>query len=625
MRKFLAVFLSVYLLFAGLTPARAQSAARLSLYTLQTASFPTMTAGLDVFDAAGNFVTGLAPAAVTLLEDNQPRPLNSLEELQPGTEFVLALDPGPDFTYQGADAVNRFQKVVKAVQAWAASHPDSLNDDLSLLPTGGTPATHVATTAAFSDVLTSYQPNLQNLISSPETLARALDVASESTSQPGRKPVVLYITSVPAADAIPALQNLTQRAVDGHIRVHVWIVGSKDYFAASGATALKDLAIQTGGQYITFSGDEPLPGLETYLAPLRHAYRLAYSSGILTSGGHTLTAQVNLNSETVASAALPFELDVQPPNPILVAPPVQIVRTAPDKHTTAASSFLPAQQPISIIIEFPDGRRRPLVRTALYVDGVLVGENTAEPFDQFTWNLSGYAASGQHTLTVEAVDTFGLSKVSLGIPVLVTVIRPQRGLLPWLSRNSPWVALGAILLAGGGLGVILTRGRVKKRPPVPAGRGARVVVPVPARGHDPLTQSVQTGGKKRGLLLPGSRPAKPSAAYLVRLKDDGQPITAPPIPITMPEITFGSDPLQATRILDDPSVSPLHARLKEEHGGYILSDEKSVAGTWVNYEQLTTPRRLQHGDVLHIGRVSYRFMLRKPPERPAPQVTPTTR
>ncbi|MCX6035282.1 MAG: hypothetical protein NTV38_09955 [Chloroflexi bacterium] len=74
MRKFLAIFLSVYLLFAALTPARAQSGARLNLFALQTASFPSITAGLDVFDAAGNFVTGLAPEAITLLEDNQPRP-----------------------------------------------------------------------------------------------------------------------------------------------------------------------------------------------------------------------------------------------------------------------------------------------------------------------------------------------------------------------------------------------------------------------------------------------------------------------------------------------------------------------------------------------------------------------
>ena len=614
MRKFLAVFLSVFLLYPGLNPARAQSAARLSLYTLQTASFPALTAGLDVFDSAGNFVTGLTPDTVTLLEDNQPRPLNSLEELQPGAEFALALDPGPYFAYRDANAVTRFDKVVQVVKEWAAAHPDSLEDDLSLLLTGGTPATHMAKTAAFSDALTAYQPNLLSLVSSPETLSRALDVVSEPTSQTGRKPVVLYITSVPTAGDIPVLQNLTQRAVAENIRVHIWIVASRDFFSTSGATALKDLAIQTGGEYVLFSGEEPLPSPEMYLTPLRHAYRLEYSSGILTSGGHTLTVQVNLNGETVTSAALPFKLDVQPPNPILLAPPVQIVRTAPDERTTAASSFLPTQQPISIIIEFQDGRTRPLVRTALYVDGVLADENTAEPFDQFTWDLSGYAASGQHILTVEAVDNLGLSKVSLGVPVLVTVVRPQVGLLPWLSRNSLWVALGAILFAGGGLGATLTRGRVKKRRSASDRRGSR---------RDPLTQSVQTGGGKRGLRLPWTRPAKPSEAYLVRLKDDGQPITAPSIPITIPEMTFGSDPIQATRILDDPSVSPLHARLKEEHGEYILSDEKSTAGTWINYEQLTTPRRLQHGDVLHIGRLSYRFMQRRPPERPTPQVIPT--
>jgi len=232
---------------------------------------------------------------------------------------------------------------------------------------------------------------------------------------------------------------------------------------------------------------------------------------------------------------------------------------------------------------------------------------------------------------VEVKDTLGLSKTSLGIPVLVTVVQLKVGLLPWLSRNSLWVALGAILLAGGVLGGTLIRSRVRKRRSATARRGS---------SRDPLTQLVQTGGEKRGLRRLWSRPAKPSEATLVRLKDDGQPNPAPAISITSPEMTFGSDPLQVTRILDDLSVSPLHARLvvvpvpanhpesrrglgKGEQGGYILSDEKSVAGTWVNYEQLTTPRRLQHGDVVHIGRLSYRFMLRKPPERPRPQVIPS--
>jgi hypothetical protein len=615
MRKFLKISFSIFLLFAVVISVHAQSltSTRLSLYSLQTDSFPTITAGLDVFDSAGNVVTGLKPDAITLLEDQQPVPLKSLEEVQAGVEFALALDPGPAFAYRDANAVTRYDKVVQVIKDWLANHPDSLGDDLSLIPTYGTLSAHLANTATFSDALAAYLPDLQSITPSLNTLARALDTVTEPPPQVGMKPAVLFVTSPTPVEDLPTLQNLTERAAAQHVRVDVWIVASVDFFSTSGATALKDLAIQTGGQVAMFSGVEPLPGLEMYLAPLRDTYRLTYVSGLLTSGGHTLVVQADLDGKTISSEPLPFDLNIQPPNPILVSPPEQITRRAPDERTLDPAAFLPNQQPLDIIIEFPDGRSRPLASTTLLVDGQKVAENTSKPFDHFTWNLSGYTSSGQHILSVEAVDSFGLSKVSLGVPVAITVIKPKFGLLPFLARNRLWVALIAILFAGAVLGVILAGGRRRRRLP-PVERAARL---------DPLTQPVvaDTGRQHGRLLL--KRPAKQAEAYLVRLKDDGQPVTAPAIPINAPEITFGSDPLQVTRILDDPSVSPLHARLQEKNGEYILSDEKSTAGTWVNYKSLNAPRRLQHGDVLHIGRVSYRFMLRKPPERPAPTITPT--
>jgi hypothetical protein len=616
MRKTITLFFSIYLLLFWQIPAQAQTTSRADLYGLQTTSYPTITAGLDVFDSVGNFVTGLTPDTITLLEDNQARPLINLEELQPGVEFALALDPGPFFAYRDAYAVTRLEKITKIVKAWSDTHPDSLGDDLSFVPTGGTISTHLATTAGFSEALAAYQPNLQSITSNPDTLSRAMDVVSETPPMAGMKPVVLYISSVPTADSIPALDNLTQRAVDQNIRVNVWIVASTDFFSTSGATALKDLAIRTSGQYILFSGREQLPSPEMYLAPMRHSYRLTYSSGILTPGGHTLTAQVNLSSGQVTSAPLTFDLNIQPPNPILLSPPAQIVRSAPDSHTTSKASFVPILQPIHIIIEFPDGRPRPLVRTTLYVDGQKVAENTSEPFDWFIWDLSGITTSGQHVLTVEAVDSFGLSKVSLGVPVMVTIVQPQVGLLPYLSRNSQWVALAAILIAGLGLGVTLAWSRRNKTQTSKAGKRGQ---------YEPLRQTTRSNERQRGRRASWRHPDRLSEAYLVRLKDDDQPTTSPSIPISTTEVTFGSDPIQATRVLDDPSVSPLHARLREEKGKYILNDEGSTAGTWVNYEQLTAPRRLQHGDVIHIGRFSYRFMLRTAPERAAPRVTPTTK
>jgi hypothetical protein len=206
-----------------------------------------------------------------------------------------------------------------------------------------------------------------------------------------------------------------------------------------------------------------------------------------------------------------------------------------------------------------------------------------------------------------------LSKVSLGMPVTVTVVKPHYGVLPFLSRNSLWVTLATLLITGSVLGAILAGGRIRRRAP-PGRRRSRI---------DPLTQPVETEMGRHALHLPWQHPAKQADAYLVRLRDDGVPVQAPSIPVTSPEMTFGSDPLQVMRILDDPSVSPLHARIQEQEGEYILSDEKSTAGTWVNFEQLTAPRSLQHGDVLHIGRLSYRFMLRTPPEQPAPKITLT--
>ena len=390
MRKYLPVLLVLVLAFAGALPALAQSQSlpHLSLYALQSGGFPTITAGLDVFDSAGNIVTGLKPDAITLLEDDRPRPLTTLEQVDVGVQFALALDPAPAFAYRDVNAVSRYDKVVRALKGWISTHPDSLGDDLSLIPTYGTQSFHLASTAQFSDALSAYQPNLQSISPSLNTLARGLDAVTEQAPQPGMKRSVLFVTSPTPTNDLSTLQQLAERAAGQQVRVNVWIVASTDFFASSGATALKDLAIQTGGQYVLFSGVEPLPGLETLLAPLRSTYRLTYNSGILTSGNHTLAAQASLDGVTIVSPALTFSLDIQPPNPILVDPPQQIVRHAPDERSTALTAFVPGRQAIDIIVEFPDGRPRPLASTALLVDDQQVAENTSEPFTHFTWDLS---------------------------------------------------------------------------------------------------------------------------------------------------------------------------------------------------------------------------------------------
>jgi pSer/pThr/pTyr-binding forkhead associated (FHA) protein len=75
-------------------------------------------------------------------------------------------------------------------------------------------------------------------------------------------------------------------------------------------------------------------------------------------------------------------------------------------------------------------------------------------------------------------------------------------------------------------------------------------------------------------------------------------------------------------VLDDPSISPLHARIKRlESGVFMIHDQGSVAGTWVNYEPVTREGiRLAHGDRIHFGQLAYRFDLSQPPAESEPRI-----
>ena len=78
------------------------------------------------------------------------------------------------------------------------------------------------------------------------------------------------------------------------------------------------------------------------------------------------------------------------------------------------------------------------------------------------------------------------------------------------------------------------------------------------------------------------------------------------IPLTKQETTIGRNPTQATLVIDDPSIADLHARLHpSEDGRFLIQDEGSLAGTWVNFEPVASEGTiLKHGDIIHFGRIS---------------------
>jgi pSer/pThr/pTyr-binding forkhead associated (FHA) protein len=102
-------------------------------------------------------------------------------------------------------------------------------------------------------------------------------------------------------------------------------------------------------------------------------------------------------------------------------------------------------------------------------------------------------------------------------------------------------------------------------------------------------------------------------AFLIPVTQVDEATTGTPISISAGEVTLGSDPNQSILVFDDLSVEGLHARLTRlEEGVFKISDEGSVAGTWVNYTPVSGEGVvLVHGDLIHIGRISFRFTQRE--------------
>ncbi len=619
-QKFLLLLLVFSLVFPSAF-ARAQGTASLLLFQPNAGTFPSITALMDVFDEQGNFVTGLSAADISILENGQTLGAPStLEQLGQPLKVVVAINSAPALAVRDGLGVSRYDKMTAVLKNWAAARPADGSDDFALTWNGGIIASQLSPTnwlARFEN----FDPALRSSVAGLTSLAFAIDVAQQETPALGSKKAILFISPHLESNDLNALPDLINRARQSNIRVFVWMGDSSDYFNHRGAQALFDLAQQTGGRYAAFSGSETLPDPEEWVASLRYVYRLTYESAIRETGTHNFSVLLNARGLQLTSSPVSLQVEIEPPNPVLLSPPIQIIRQNLVDQFDIENS-LPKTQEIAIIVEFNDKIKRSLARATLYVDGEIADENTAPPFDKFTWELSNYLVTGEHNLQVEVVDALGLSKKSAVVPVLVTVIQPPGGIAGLILRNRAAVTISVIIAAGLVLLGILFFGGRKTLNVLAERRRAR------ATRFDPLTQPVKMGKDKadsRANPFPWlRRQAPPPTAYFVRLTMDGQPTPGDPVPLTGRELTFGTDPTQATNVFDHPSISSLHARLQQdETGNFILLDQNSIAGTWVNYEP--APKEgcaLKHGDVIHFGQLTYRFIFTKPPAPQKPVVAP---
>jgi hypothetical protein len=117
-----------------------------------------------------------------------------------------------------------------------------------------------------------------------------------------------------------------------------------------------------------------------------------------------------------------------------------------------------------------------------------------------------------------------------------------------------------------------------------------------------------------GIHWPMRGSGEENLATLNHIPEDGDSSTRPPLVISNKETLIGSNPHKCTLIVDDPTVAEIHARIQmNDDLSFRIWDEGTIAGTWVNFTR--TPEDgalLEHGNLVHIGGIGFRFNVRNP-------------
>jgi hypothetical protein len=616
-KRGILTLISVLILVFGVVhrPISAQEGSQVRLAPVNTQDFPVISSYMDVRTPEGDFLHGLEQQNIYINENGTQLPVKDFQNLRTGVQFVVAISPGSAFEIRDVQGTSRYEYLVQALQEWAGARQGSTVDDISLIVSEGPEATHLTELDRWSASLNSFYPTGEETGPDFDVLTRALDIAADPTPTPGMSGAVLFITTLPEQEVSLGLQSLAARASQQGVKIFIWLVASSELFSSPEAEQMRLLAEQTGGTLFAYSGQEPIPSPEDFLDGLRDTYYVAYDSQITSAGLHQASAVVNFQGQVLNSPVQEFELEVLSPSIAFISPPTEIERSLLDLQGEEPA-FTPGTQLLDLLIEFQDGHVRSIEQTSLYIDGVLTEVNHSEPFDQFTWDISEYTSDGEHILVVEVEDNLGLTGQSVETSVVINVSGADEGLLGMISQNRIILAvvlvtvLGAIILLvlvlGGRLqpGYLRNRRRKKKQ-------GGTATQPV--QNYTTGASETRPSWINRFQWRRSPITTKPMA-QLIPLTDSNVEESQPPLAITKKRVIIGRDENSVDHALPDASVEDVHANLVlEANGAYRLSDEGSIAGTWVNYSPVPEIGQiLEHGDLVHFGRKGFRFVLRNP-------------
>lgn len=103
-------------------------------------------------------------------------------------------------------------------------------------------------------------------------------------------------------------------------------------------------------------------------------------------------------------------------------------------------------------------------------------------------------------------------------------------------------------------------------------------------------------------------PAIPEARAWLQAIETGSLAVSPGDVLDLDGRTVVGRSPESDLVLDDPSISSLHAVLAPGPEGWVIEDLGSTNGTYLSGRPILHPALIEHGDTIQVGRVRFRFM-----------------
>jgi hypothetical protein len=433
----------------------------------------------------------------------------------------------------------------------------------------------------WKNTLEGYKENQRQMNSSLQSLENAIRVL---TSSPATKETVLvYMTPYIEPTEIPALTALINQAGEAGIPVHIWMTASPIVIGTAYQTDLQAVCQTWGGSLTILSGSQIPFNPRDYLKGKGYRYTVSWQSEIRSGS----TQQISLRLSPPGGAVLTSAMsDVA----LEVLPTSLSFNNLPEQLTVTIRSddlIEPTELPIQALIEFPDGFPREVLSTSLYANGSLVQQREAAPFGDFLLDLSDYRDQSKLSLQLTLKDALGFEARSemKSIELIWSDLAANQ---PKPLVSNPWLWLGLGLATLGLLAIIIIPTRLKKR--------------------TAKTDSAEPAAPAARVEPESFVPMK-TFGSLIKLDRDNTPCAEKPLLLVKEVTLIGKDPQLANLVLNDEALEPLHAEIHVFPDGRTrLTDFHTIAGTYVNFKAVDTKgMEIHHGDILHFGRLSYRF------------------